>query len=337
MQKTRAILRSASSLPSATTTIALWMLRPIPTPPPLPTATHARALRRVAAAHPASASPRSRREPSQHALGLARRRGHRGRIHVVAAERERADLAGRDELVEASADGRRARPGRASRCAPAGPAAGRARGRGVNHDSSDGEPADLEHDVLGAAQVLGVAAERDPAIRAGAARQDGAHVLGHEARQRRGLGHAGIDGPRAQAVAVLEHDRAALAQAQQRLGVLAQRALHVGGVAARRPGVEPADVRGARSRSARSRASRSCAAVWSVTTSNATPSRDQPRRDLGDVGHEPDRAAARRGRRAAPAPRRRTSVTTSTQPASRRRSARAGIDLDDRARARPGW
>ena len=218
------ILRAASSEPSAITVIAEWMLRPIPTPPPLPIATQ---LAPCAALSIADSTGQSAiaSEPSRIALGLARGRGDRVRVHVVAAERERADLAARDELVEPGAD----------RLALAEAEPADARGQALRGHARAGErePAGervgadhLEHGVLAPPQVLGIAAQADPAVGADAARQDRAHVLGDEARDLARALDAGELRLGAQAVAVLEDDRAAVAQREQRLGVRGERAAH---------------------------------------------------------------------------------------------------------------
>src|SRR5712692_1324871 len=116
-----------------------------------------------------------------HALSLAGWRGHRGGIHVVAPEHERADVAAADEFVEAQPD----------RVALAQAKPADARGQSLGRDAGVGksEPAfqrrranDLQHCLLTAAQVGLVAAEADPPVRADAPGQDRAHILGHEPR-----------------------------------------------------------------------------------------------------------------------------------------------------------
>ncbi len=148
-------------------------------------------------------------------LGLARRRRHRRGIHVVATERDGADLARAHELVDRQRN-RVALPesqpadARRQSLRPHSPAGQRDPPRQRRRAN------DVDHRVLGPPQVLGVAGEVDPAKRADAPRQDRAHVRGHEPRYLHRLGHARVPGLGAEVVAVLEHDRPTLAQRQHR-------------------------------------------------------------------------------------------------------------------------
>ena len=84
-------------------------------------------------------------------------------------------------------------------------------------------PTDVHEDVLAPAEVLGIAGEADPAEGADAAREDRAHVLGDEAGDLRRAGQALRRGLRADPVSVLEDDRAALLEAEQRGDVRGER------------------------------------------------------------------------------------------------------------------
>ena len=161
---TRRILRSARSLPSATTVSALWMLRPMPTPPPLPTATQ------VAPCAALSSAPR---------IGQSAIASLPSRIASVSRDGDATEAGSMWSRPRASGpiSPRRtsslSRRPTASRCPRpsqqmrAGSPCGATRARASsNQRSSEGVADHVEHGVLAAAQVGGIAAQADPAVRA---------------------------------------------------------------------------------------------------------------------------------------------------------------------------
>ena len=123
----------------------------------------------------------------EHPLGLPGRRGDGGGVHVVPAQGQRADLTAPDKVVETQADlvpfaeAEPADAGRQPLRRDAGPGEREPPFQrwGVDH---------LQYGLLGAAQVFGVAAEADPAVRPDSAREDRAYVLGHESGEFGGPG-----------------------------------------------------------------------------------------------------------------------------------------------------
>ena len=159
-----------------------------------------------------------------------------------------------------------------------------------NHLASDSVPITSSAASSVRRRSRGIAAQADPAVGADAAGEDRADVLGDEARHLAGARAAGELCLGSQAVAVLEHDRAAVAQRQQRPRVGGERAAHggrVGGLAGRRGGS-----------GLRRRPARRDVAVQRIVGGGLVGGDverdavvDQPRGDLGDVGDERDRAA----------------------------------------------
>jgi hypothetical protein len=141
----------------------------------------------------------------EHPLGLAEGRGDAAGVEMVAADGDRRrQLAARDEVVQRDPEFRpRALP------QPADP---RGQSLEVHLLASQRDPAaelrvvgeELEHQLVGAVDVTGVARQRHPAERPLSLAEEGTHVLGHESRNRERVGHARVVRDRSNVVAVVE-------------------------------------------------------------------------------------------------------------------------------------
>ena len=142
---------------------------------------------------------------------------------MIAPESERPDVAGADELVQPQRNGvplakaEPADPGRQ-------PLQRHPRPRELDPGAKRVRADNLHDGVLALVQVLPIARERDPAKRANATGKDRADVRLDETGDPKGLRYTHCSRLRAQAVPVLEDDRAAVPEADQRLSVRAKRA-----------------------------------------------------------------------------------------------------------------
>ena len=195
----------------------------MPTPPPLPTATQ---LAPCAAFRSAESTGQSAIAslPSSIPSVSRRRRRDRGRIHVVASERQRPARRPSGRVRSAQRRPRRARRGPSQQMRAGRPCGGtRSRASSIQERSESVPTTSMRASSLlrrSSGSPLRQIQRNGPTPRA----KIGAHVRGDEPRDRsRASSTPCGDGLRAEAVSVLEDDRAACAEAEHRLDVRGER------------------------------------------------------------------------------------------------------------------
>src|SRR5438309_10970692 len=172
--------------------------------------------------------------PVAHRLGLAEGGRHRARVEVIAADDDRRpELAATDELVDRFTE--------LGALAVAEPA--HARGQTLERHALAREPdparqrlvlaEELEHEPVGAADVLPITRERDPAEWPAAFAEARTDVLGHEPRVAERLREAGLLRLAPQVVAIVDRDSAGPPERDDRPRVPRDRAARLAYVAVR--------------------------------------------------------------------------------------------------------
>ena len=207
---------------------------------------------------------------------------------VAADDNRRLDGAGAHQLVQLQAEPRAV--------ALAEPADARRQSLKLHALAGQPDPAaqprivgeHLEYGPVGDANVFGVARQGDPAERSLALAEEGADVLRHESANLEGIADAGLDGLRADVVAVVKHDRAALLPRAHGGDVRAH--------AADRAALVVGRIAGAQTRRLTQReAGRHVADEWVVRRGlvghdvGQEPAGDQRRQDFGGVAQDADR------------------------------------------------